>query len=135
MAKQVVMGAMMQCSFGVASVPLSVPSVNRVVMEYKPAANIVDLKPGINIPSFGMCTTQSNPAVATATSIATAAAAGVYTPTPAPCVPVTSAPWAPGSPTATIGNQAALNNASQLKCQWGGVIIITNPGQTSVQVP
>jgi hypothetical protein len=29
----------------------------------------------------------------------------------------------------------ALNNSSTLMCNWGGVIQITNPGQTSVQIP
>jgi hypothetical protein len=105
------------------------------VLTTTPAANIMDNKPGKNIPPFGMCTTQSNPAVLAATTAATTAAAGVYTPTPAPCTPVTSAPWAPGSPTVMIGNQPALNDLSKLTCQYGGVIIITNPGQTSVQVP
>ncbi|MHC4097033.1 MAG: PAAR-like protein, partial [Planctomycetota bacterium] len=36
MAKQVVMGAMMQCSFGVAPSSLIVLPVNRVMVENKP---------------------------------------------------------------------------------------------------
>jgi len=128
MGMQVCAGATLACSFGLAPSTLIVTPENRVLTT-TPAANIMDNKPGKNIPPFGMCTTQSNPAVAAATS----AALGV--PTPAPCVPVTTLPWAPGSPTVMIGNQPALNDLSKLTCQWGGVIIITNPGQTSVQVP
>jgi uncharacterized protein DUF4280 len=55
--------------------------------------------------------------------------------TPVPCVPVTPAPWAPGAPTVLIGEIPALNNNSQLMCNWGGVIQITSPGQTTVEIP
>jgi len=129
MAKQVVMGAMMQCSFGVAPSSLIVLPVNRVVVENMPAANIMDFKPVVNIPPFGMCNAPTNPAVIAATS----AALGV--PTPAPCVPVTTAPWAPGSLTVMIGNQLALNNMSKCMCAWAGVISITNPGTIKTDIP
>ncbi|MHC4166683.1 MAG: DUF4280 domain-containing protein, partial [Planctomycetota bacterium] len=66
MAKQVVASAMMQCSFGAAPSALIVLPTNRVMVEGRPAANIMDHKPVVNIPTFGMCTTQSNPAVAAA---------------------------------------------------------------------
>jgi hypothetical protein len=71
----------------------------------------------------------ANPAVAAAT----AAALGVLT--PMPCVPVTTAPWAPGSPTVLIGNMPALNDQSKLMCNWGGVIQINSAGQTTTNVP
>ena len=129
MAKQVVMGAMMQCSFGVAPSSLIVLPVNRMMVNNQPAANIMDHKPVVNIPTFGMCTTPSNPAVAAATS----AALGV--PTPAPCVPVTATPWAAGSPTVPIGNMPALNDTSKCMCTWGGVISITFPGQVTTDIP
>lgn len=135
MPKQVVMGAMMKCSFGMAPCALIVLPTNRVMVGGVPAANIMDHKPIVNIPTFGMCTTQSNPAVAAATSAATAAALGVYTPTPAPCVPVTTAPWAPGSPSMPIGNMPALNDTSKCICSFGGVISITYPGQMTVSIP
>lgn len=70
MAKDVVMGAMMQCSFGMAPSPLIVLPVNRVMVDSKPATNIMDNKPGANIPLFGMCTTQSNPAGAVCSRLA-----------------------------------------------------------------
>ena len=129
MAKQVVMGAMMQCSFGAAPSALIVLPASRVTVEGKPAANIMDHKPVVNIPTFGMCTAPTNPAVIAATS----AALGV--PTPAPCVPVVPAPWAPGSPTVPIGNMPALNDTSKCMCTWAGVISITNPGTMKTDIP
>jgi len=129
MAKQVVMGAMMKCSFGAAPSALIVPPANRVTVEGRPAANIMDHKPVVNIPPFGMCSAPSNPAVIAATS----AALGV--PTPAPCVPVVPAPWAPGSPTVPIGNMPALNDMSKCMCTWAGVISITNAGTMKTDIP
>ena len=128
MAIQVCMGAMLQCSFGVAPSPLVVLPLNRT-MTGPPDANIMDNKPMVNIIPFGMCSSPANPAVAAAT----AAALGVLT--PMPCVPVIPAPWLLGSPTVLIGSQPALNNTSKLMCAYGGVIQIVSPGQTSVMVP
>lgn len=122
------MGAMLQCSFGVAPSTLVVLPANRVLTG-TPAANIMDNKPIVNVPPFGMCQSMANPTVAAAT----AAAMGALT--PMPCVPVTPAPWIVGAPTVLIGNMPALNNTSKLMCTWGGVIQITNPGQTQTQVP
>jgi hypothetical protein len=100
-----------------------------VITNNQPAANIMDNLPLANIMPFGMCTTPSNPQVAAAT----AAAFGVLT--PMPCIPVTTAPWAPGSPTVMIGKQPALNNSCQLLCAWGGMITVAFPGQVTVMVP
>ena len=52
-----------------------------------------------------------------------------------PCIPVTAAPWAPGAPTVMTGGMPALQNSSKLMCNWGGVIQIVSPGQTTVMVP
>ena len=76
-----------------------------------------------------MCTSIANPAV----SAATAAALGVLT--PMPCIPVTVAPWIPGSPRVLVGSKPALNNSSKLMCSWGGVITILMPGQVTTMVP
>ena len=122
-------GASMLCSFGTAPSTLAVTPANKVQSVNAPSATIMDNKPNVNIPPFGMCTSMANPAVASATS----AASGVLT--PQPCMPVTVAPWAPGSPTVTIGMFPALNNNSKLMCNWGGVISITFAGQTQVQIP
>ncbi len=121
-------GAQIMCSFGMAPSALNVLPLNKT-MSNTPIANIMDNKPMVNVMPFGMCTCLSNPTVASAT----AAALGVLT--PMPCVPVLTAPWAPGSPTVLVGGQPALNNTSRLMCAYGGVIQILNPGTTNIQVP
>src|SRR5579875_3104057 len=128
MALLVNMGSMLQCSFGAAPSSLVVLPANRVLTS-TPDANIMDNKPIVNIVPFGMCSSLANPTVASATS----AALGVLT--PMPCVPVIPAPWAPGSPTVTIGGMPALNNTSKCNCTWGGVIQITMPGTVKTTVP
>lgn len=125
MGAQVVMGAMLQCSFGVAPSTLMVLPTNRVLGD-TPAANIMDNVPMLNVLPFGMCSSPSNPTVAAAT----AAALGVLT--PMPCVPVTVAPWIPGVPTVLIGNMPAVDNNCKLMCSWGGVIQVVSPGQFKV---
>ena len=129
MGQQVVMGAMIQCTFGVAPSTLIVLPANRVLVNNMPAANVMDNKPMANIPPFGMCQSMANPMVAAAT----AAALGVLT--PMPCIPVTAAPWAPGAPTVQVANMPALNNSSKCLCNWGGVISINAPGQFTTMVP
>ncbi|MBD2427866.1 DUF4280 domain-containing protein [Phormidium sp. FACHB-1136] len=130
MGIQVVMGATLQCSFGVAPSSLMVIPKGPPTMAGGPlAASIMDFAPMVNILPFGMCTSLANPTVAAAT----AAALGVLT--PMPCVPVTVAPWAPGSPTVLLGTFPALNNSSKCMCAWAGVISILNPGQFTVQIP
>jgi hypothetical protein len=129
MAMQVCMGAMMQCSFGVAPSSLVVLPVNRVMTQQVPDANIMDNVPLVNIMPFGMCMSLANPTVAAATS----AALGVLT--PMPCIPNTPAPWVPGAPTVLLGNQPTLDNMSKLMCVWGGVIQFITPGEFTVMVP
>jgi hypothetical protein len=121
------MGAMMQCTFGVAPSTLIVLEPT-VLGEGPPGANIMDNKPIANIPPFGMCQSLANPTVAAAT----AAALGVLT--PMPCVPVTAAPWAPGSPTVLLRGMPALSQTCKCMCNWAGVISITNPGTVKTQV-
>lgn len=115
------MGAMCQCSFGVAPASLVVPPDAMVMVEGVPAATIMNSTPA-NIATFGMCTTLSNPTVASAT----AAALGVLT--PMPCVPVLT-PWIPVSMT-LIGGQPALTASCTTICAYGGEIQITFPGTT-----
>ncbi len=123
----VTMGAMLTCSFGAAPATLVVLPTNKVLGEAKPAANIMDHVPLLNIPPFGMCTSLANPTVAAAT----AAALGALT--PMPCIPATSAPWMPGAPKVLIGQAPALTDASKCLCTWGGTIAINVAGQFKVQ--
>ncbi|HVC63012.1 MAG TPA: DUF4280 domain-containing protein [Acetobacteraceae bacterium] len=129
MPMQVVNGAQLACTFGAAPSVLTVLPVNCTMADSMPAANIMDYVPMENIMPFGMCTSIANPEVASAT----AAALGVLT--PMPCVPVTSAPWAPGAPTVMIANQPALDSTSKCMCNWAGVISVVMPGQTDTMVP
>ena len=129
MAMQVCMGAMMQCSFGMAPSSLVVLPANRVLTGQVPDANIMDHIPLVNIMPFGMCMSPANPTVAAATS----AALGVLT--PMPCIPNTPAPWVPGAPNVLLGNSPTLDNTSKLMCMWGGVIQFVTPGEFTVMVP
>ena len=129
MAQLVCMGAMLQCSFGVAPSTLVVLPANKTLTSNMPAATIMDNKPMANIMPFGMCNSMANPMVIAAT----AAALGVLT--PMPCIPVTAAPWVPGAPTVLIGNMPALDNNSKLMCNWGGLIQINMAGQFTTMVP
>lgn len=129
MAQQVVNSATLTCSFGTAPSTMLVTPENRVNAANQPAATIMDNIPMKNIMPFAMCTTLNNPQVAAAT----AAAQGVLT--PQPCIPVTTAPWSPGSPTVMINKKIALNSTSKLICNWMGAITVTNPGQLTVNIP
>jgi len=129
MPNQVSMGALLQCTFGVAPSSLVVLPKNKVMGEGPPAANIMDHIPMVNIMPFGMCNSPANPMVAAAT----AAALGVLT--PMPCIPATSAPWVPGAPTVILGFMPSLDNVSKCMCNWGGVISINNPATTKTMIP
>ena len=129
MGQQVCMGAMMQCSFGMAPSSLCVLPTKMVMTSKMPAATIMDHIPLVNVLPFSMCTSPANPMVAAAT----AAALGVLT--PMPCIPMTTAPWVPGSPTVLLGKIPALNASSKCMCNWAGVISITSPGQVTELIP
>ena len=126
MGKFVTMGAMLQCSFGMAPASLIVTVPLRPKCGNMLIATTMDMIPTTNIPTFGMCQTLTNPAVASATS----AAMGVLT--PAPCVPVITAPWAPGSAQVKVMNTPALTDNSKCLCTWGGNISITNHGNNAM---
>jgi hypothetical protein len=128
MGQQVVSGAMMACTFGAAPASLVATSAPTVAVGGVPAATIMDFAPMEKIPTFAMCMSLANPEVASATS----AAMGVLT--PQPCIPVTTGPWAPGSPTVLVGGSPALTDDSMCMCMWAGQISITTPGQVSVSV-
>lgn len=129
MPLQVCQGAKMTCSFGASPSFLQVPPKNKVFTTTVPDANIMDHVPTTNIMPFGMCSSPTNPQVASATT----AAAGVLT--PQPCIPVTTSPWTPGAPKVLIGNQLALDNTCTLLCEWKGIITFSDAGETTVNIP
>jgi uncharacterized protein DUF4280 len=124
MGCQVCSGAALQCSFGTAPATFAATGVQ--VDATAAAGVITDVAPS-NVPPFAMCTSLSNPQVASATS----AAGGALT--PQPCVPLLQ-PWSPGASKVTIGEVAALDDSSQCNCSWGGVVTVSSAGQTSVTV-
>jgi len=129
MSMQMCSGAMLLCRLGMAPSSLMVLPVNRTMPANIPAANIINNKPMVDIMPFGACMSLADPTVADATS----AAMGVLTPTP--YIPVTTAPGTLGAPTVLKANMPALNNTSNLMCNWAGVFTITNPGQMTVMIP
>lgn len=127
MGRLVCMGAMLQCSLGMAPSALVVLPLHRV-LSGTPDANIMDHQPLLNILPFGLCQSLANPAVAAAT----AAAMGVLT--PMPCLPATTTPWLPGAATVMLGGMPALHDGCSLMCLWGGLISVQSPGQFTVSV-
>ena len=117
-------GAAMECSFGGAPSSLVLIPTN-ILISNMPAATIMDFKPIINIPTFGMCNSVANPATKRPPPVLF---------TPAPCVPNIVSPWVPGMPTVMMGTFPAIDNMAKLMCTWGGLIAFTSPGQASVQV-
>lgn len=126
MTVPIVTGAALACSFGMSPSPLTVvPNPAAIGTPATNIATIRDFAVGVNISSFGMCTSPANPAVQAATT----AASGVFT--PAPCVPIISAPWAPPSIAVQINAVPAALSTSTCLCTWGGVIAVTSPGQVA----
>ncbi len=126
MGRQVVDGAQLRCAKGTAPATLAVQPTHASESAGRAAATVMDFAPMANIPAFGMCTSPSNPQVASAT----AAAMGALT--PAPCVPVVTAPWSPGAAAVTLGGQRVLVASDACDCVWGGAITITDAGQSGV---
>ena len=127
MATQTCTGARLACSMGTA------PSVFNATPKLataggKPVGTVQDFAPFMNVAPFGMCLSPANPVVAAAT----AAASGVLT--PMPCVPATVSPWTPGASTVRVAGVPALTGSSTLSCLWNGLITVSDPGQTAVQV-
>lgn len=121
-------GAILQCPFGAAPAAFSALPTPRVLAAGRPAGVMTHSVPMVSIPSFGMCSSPANPAVASAT----AAALGVLT--PMPCVPAPAGTWLVPSPKVLIGGQPAITDGSRLLCAWGGQISVQFAGQTSVQL-
>ncbi len=124
--------AQLLCSMGSTPSVLTVPptpdhSASAAPPPVMLLATVNDFKPGANIAPFGLCRSPANPAV----QAATAAASGV--PTPAPCVPATTLPWAPPSPTVLIRGVPAVGQVAKCQCSWQGTITVVNPGQARVQ--
>jgi hypothetical protein len=129
MAKYVCNGAKLKCSMGSKESGFGVIPAGRcpVYIEGNLMGTIMDKKPFLNIRSFGLCQSLTNPAVATATT----AANGVLQ--KMPCVPNTATPWIGGKMNVQISREPTLLDNCKLMCMWMGMIEITNPGQDFVK--
>jgi hypothetical protein len=116
-------GATLQCSFGTTPATFAASGTQTLAGG---AAGVVNDTAAANVPPFGMCQSLSNPQVASATS-----ASGTLT--PQPCQPVLS-PWSPGSAQVTVAEVSALDDSSQCTCTWGGVVTVSDAGQTAASV-
>ncbi|WP_167332131.1 DUF4280 domain-containing protein [Pseudomonas vranovensis] len=128
MPEQVVMGALLSCTFGSSPGKLTLLPTNRYCVERQFSANIMDHKPMVNITPFGVCKSIANPQVSAATS----AAMGVLT--PMPCIPATTSPWTPGAIKGHVAGQPALHSKCTCMCQWAGVIKVDHPGTTRTTI-
>ncbi len=127
MPQQVVNGALLRCSQGLA--PSSLVVIPKGVSASTTAsATIMDIAPMTNIAPFGMCNSSANPQVIANT----AAASGVHT--PAPCQPAIAGPWTPGSTRVKVRGLAALTDASTCQCAWNGTVEITAAGPGGMKV-
>lgn len=117
-------GATIKCSCGDKTAKLTVYPDRTVFLTEKPMANISDHVSMYNIAPFGKCHTTSFPPTGSAT------AANHGTLTPMPCMPGTISDWLQGKDDYIIKGKPALLKSSYCKCQWGGIITITNDGQT-----
>lgn len=119
MTKQCSSGGVLRCSFSLTPTILNVLPINQVFTG-APAANIMDYKPFVNIPTFGMCTSPMHPGMALSFGA------------PVPCVPVVTNPWIPGAINTMIGNMPSLNDGAKCRCEFGGIISIAFAGQVFV---
>jgi hypothetical protein len=116
MAGHIEHGELAYCQFGTSPAPIHASG-------HVPIATASDFVPFENIHPFGVCMCPGNPQVAAATS----AAMGVLT--PMPCVPAVSEQWQVGDSQVWVAGVRALDYHSSVRCRWGGLIQIGNPGR------
>lgn len=128
MGKIVVDGAPITCPFGAAVSTLKVTSQDSIKIQGKPAATVQDGQ-NMNIPPFGLCSSLTNPAVASATT----AAFGVLT--PQPCTMATAGAWTPVKTNILINGKPCLTDECTLLCTVGqGVVSVKLSGQEKVMI-
>lgn len=115
-------GATLQCSMGTSNSKL-IATPKNVSLVGNDQANIADFVSMINVKSFGKCRSLAYPPTASAT------AAHYGKLTPMPCVPGTCPKWSAVDPDSLVCGEPALLKPATLRCVYGGVISIVNPGQ------
>ena len=121
--KYVCTGATLKCTMG-TSCPKLIATPKNVSLTGKDQANVADYVSMKNVPSFGRCRSLGYPPTASAT------AANHGKLTPMPCVPGTCPKWQVVDKGSLICGEAALLEPATLRCVYGGIISIVNPGQS-----
>lgn len=120
-------GAQVNCAFGDGPKNVNVLPLGNKAGGSKEIMSIINIIPYLNIPSFGMCKSLTNPLVASAT----AAAMGVLT--PQSCIPVIT-PFTPGAIKTTTFNIPMVQQSNTSLCIWGPTITISKPGQEDLNI-
>ncbi len=123
--KLVLLGARLKCDKAAPGPPttLTITPAHLVTGGRKPAAVVDDHLP-TNIPTFGMCTSTTNPAVAADPTKA-----------PKPCLPQVPAPWSSGAEGIRFDGKIALTDDSCCQCALGaGKITIDDAGSEGLRV-
>lgn len=115
-------GAVLKCSCGTSNGSLNA-TPKSVSLCGKNQANIGDHISMLNVRSFGRCRSLAYPPTAGAT------AANYGRLTPMPCVPGTPGNWSVVDANSIISGKPALLHTAKLRCIYGGIITIINPGQ------
>lgn len=116
MTLQVCHGATLRCSQGLDPGRLLVPSTRRVTCGGVPVAEVRDHRALLNIVPFGTCV------------------AGAWR---RRCQPETLQPWSPGAAEVEIEapGARALDRASTLACERGGIIRVADDAAPAVGLP
>lgn len=115
-------GAILKCSKGTATSVLQA-TYKGVTLIGRDQANIADHLGNVNVFPFGLCKSRAYPP----TAAATAANHGQLT--PMPCNPGTNTKWSAVDPDSLVCKEPALLKPAKLRCIFGGIISITDPGQ------
>ena len=121
--KYVCTGATLKCTMG-TSCPKLIATPKDVSLTGKDQANVADYVSMKNVPSFGRCRSLGYPPTASAT------AANHGRLTPMPCVPGTCPKWQVVDKDSLICGEPVLLETATLRCVYGGIISIVNPGQS-----
>ncbi|KAF6558368.1 DUF4280 domain-containing protein [Paenibacillus sp. EKM202P] len=120
----VVAGAILSCSFGTQPTRLKRPFSHGVYVKEKAQMNVGDYLSGTNIKNFGRCSCPANPAVKSSDMV------DIYGVKKANCVPVITGPWIGGKSDVLVEGEPALLDQCSNACIYGGMIRITDDGQT-----
>lgn len=115
-------GATLKCSQGDATSIYTVLPTKKNFLDGNPLAVVSDIKPMVNIKSFGMCKSMANPTVAAAT------AANHGRLQKMPCIPNTIGIWSEGI-NHFLSDEMTPCDKSKCMCAYAGEISVVDVGQ------